>query len=36
MRATKDSVGEILFHNVPRETTLYTDESRLYTETGRE
>lgn len=34
--ATKDSVREILFRNVPRETTLYTDESRLYTETGRE
>lgn len=34
--ATKASVREVLVHNVPRETTLYTDESRLYTETGKE
>jgi transposase-like protein len=34
--ATKDTVRDILVRNVPRETTLYSDESRLYTETGRE
>ncbi len=34
--ATKDSVRDILVRNVPRETTLYTDESRLYRETGKE
>lgn len=34
--ATKNSVREILVRNVPRETVLYTDESRLYTATGKE
>ena len=34
--ATKHSVREVLVRNVPRETTLYTDESRLYTTTGKE
>ena len=34
--ATKDTVRDILVRNVPRETPLYSDESRLYTETGRE
>ncbi|HEV7276114.1 MAG TPA: IS1595 family transposase [Devosiaceae bacterium] len=34
--ATKDTVREILFTNVPRTTVIYTDESRLYTETGKE
>lgn len=34
--ATKSSVREILFRNVPRSTTLYTDESNLYTDTGKE
>jgi len=34
--ATKDSVREILVRNVSRDTTLYTDESRLYKETGKE
>ena len=33
--ATKESVREILFRNASRKSTLYTDESRLYTETGR-
>lgn len=35
-RATKDSVREILVRNVSRKSTLMTDESRLYTETGKE
>jgi hypothetical protein len=34
--ATADSVREILVTNIPRDTTLHTDESRLYTETGKE
>ncbi|WP_223477119.1 IS1595 family transposase [Oricola indica] len=34
--ATKDSVRDILVRNVSRDTTLYTDESRLYKETGKE
>ncbi|GAB4361165.1 MAG: IS1595 family transposase [Oricola sp.] len=34
--ATKESVREILVRNVSRNTTLYTDESRLYKETGKE
>ena len=35
-RATKASVREILLKHASRESTLYTDESRLYTETGKE
>jgi transposase-like protein len=34
--ATKDTVREILFTNVPRATVIYTDESRLYTEAGKD
>jgi transposase-like protein len=34
--ATKQSVQEILFTNVTRDTSLFTDESRLYTETGKD
>lgn len=34
--ATKDSVRHILFTNADRKSTLYTDDSRLYTETGKE
>lgn len=34
--ANKQLVRDILVRNVPRDTTLYTDESRLYTETGKE
>jgi transposase-like protein len=34
--ATKETVRDILVRNVPRDTTLYTDESRLYKETGKE
>ena len=34
--ATKESVREVLVRNVPRQTVLYTDESRLYTQTGKE
>jgi len=34
--ATKDTVREVLVRNVTRDTVLYTDESRLYTETGKE
>ncbi|MBZ0217850.1 MAG: IS1595 family transposase, partial [Fimbriimonadaceae bacterium] len=34
--ATKQTVGDILVRNVSRDTTLYPDESRLYTETGKE
>ncbi|GGA54797.1 IS1595 family transposase [Pelagibacterium lentulum] len=34
--ATKATVQHILFTNAPRTSTLYTDESRLYTETGKE
>jgi transposase-like protein len=35
-KATAASVREILVRNVSRESTLNTDESRLYTETGKE
>lgn len=34
--ATRASVRKILFCNVDRKSTLYTDESRLYPDTGRE
>lgn len=34
--ATKETVREILVTNVRRSTRLHTDESRLYTETGKE
>lgn len=34
--ATKDRVREILFTNASRKSTLYTDESRLYTELGKD
>lgn len=34
--ATKDSVREILFTNASRKSVLYTDESRLYTELGKD
>ncbi|MGJ0397536.1 MAG: IS1595 family transposase [Methylocystis sp.] len=34
--ATKERVREILVTNVRRESRLHTDESRLYTETGKE
>lgn len=34
--ATKDQVRDVLVRNVRRESTLHTDESKLYTETGRE
>ena len=34
--ATKDVVREILVRNADRSSTLYTDESRLYTTTGEE
>ena len=34
--ATKGVVRDILVRNVPRETNLMTDESRLYTKTGKE
>lgn len=34
--ANKESVGEILRHNVRKETELYTDESRLYSAVGKE
>lgn len=34
--ATQASVRELLVHNVPRDTVLFTDESRLYTKTGQE
>jgi transposase-like protein len=35
-RATAANVRDVLVRNVPRETTLHTDESRLYTLTGQE
>ena len=35
-RATKETVREVLVTNVHRSTELHTDESRLYTETGKE
>ncbi len=34
--ATKESVRDILVRNADRKSTLHTDESRLYTETGAE
>ncbi len=34
--ATASTVREVLVRNVPRTSTLYTDESRLYTVTGTE
>lgn len=34
--ATKETVRDVLVRNVDRSSTLYTDESRLYTETGKE
>lgn len=34
--ATKDTVREVLVRNADRQSTLYTDESRLYTVTGAE
>jgi transposase-like protein len=34
--ATKESVRHILFTNADRASTLYTDDSRLYTELGKE
>lgn len=34
--ATAASIRDIMVRNIPRETTLYTDESRLYVETGKE
>ena len=34
--ATKADVRDVLVRNVDRKSTLYTDESRLYTETGKE
>lgn len=34
--ATKDTVREVLVRNVSRDSNLYTDESRLYKETGKE
>lgn len=34
--ATKNTVSEILRTNAPRTSTLYTDESRLYTSLGKE
>ena len=34
--ATKDSVREILFTNASRKSTLYTDESLLYTVLGKD
>lgn len=35
-KANATNVRDILVRNVTRDTTLYTDESRLYTETGKE
>jgi transposase-like protein len=35
-RATKETVSKIVRENVDKETKLYTDESRLYTEVGKE
>lgn len=34
--ATKATVRDVLVRNVPRDTTLYTDESNLYKATGKE
>jgi transposase-like protein len=34
--ATADQVREVLVRNVKRDSALHTDESRLYTETGKE
>lgn len=35
-RATADNIRDIMVRNVSRESNLQTDESRLYTETGKE
>ena len=35
-KANAETVRDVLVRNVSRDTTLYTDESRLYTVTGRE
>jgi transposase-like protein len=35
-RATKETVSKIVRANVDKETKLYTDESRLYTEVGKD
>lgn len=35
-KATKEAIREALVRNVSRKSTLYTDESRLYTVTGKE
>ncbi|MFG1358821.1 IS1595 family transposase [Xanthobacter pseudotagetidis] len=35
-KATKESVREILVQNASRKSTLHTDESKLYVETGKE
>jgi transposase-like protein len=35
-RATAENVREVLVRNASRKSTLYTDESNLYTETGKE
>jgi transposase-like protein len=35
-RATKETVSKIVRENVDKETKLYTDESRLYTEVGKD
>jgi len=35
-RATRDSVRELLVKNVSRKSILHTDESNIYTETGKE
>lgn len=34
--ATAENVREVIVRNVSRDSVLYTDESRLYTETGKE
>ncbi len=34
--ATAENVRDVLVRNVKRDTVLHTDESRLYTETGKE
>ncbi len=35
-QATAESVRELLVKNVSRKSILHTDESRIYTETGKE
>ena len=35
-RATRDSVRELLVKNVSRKSVLHTDESPIYTKTGKE